>query len=177
MTRWTASAKWAAGPALDGRCGTPLVLSLSEGLGVTTAVAGLFVSVRDDGRYCARLNCGLNAKRHAAHVRVLGTVTIAYLVRASREAIDASGIGASTRLSVLRVAVRTKQPQILGPVIAGVSRLVIKDQGERQIIPLQWPFEELARLVVALVAMALLSAPSQIVTLDPMPGELRLGHT
>ena len=34
MARWTASAKWAAGPALDGRRGLPLALRLSEGLGV-----------------------------------------------------------------------------------------------------------------------------------------------
>ena len=33
MTRWTASAKWAVGPALDDQCGTPLALSLTEGLG------------------------------------------------------------------------------------------------------------------------------------------------
>ena len=35
MARWTASAKWAAGPALDGQCDTPLALSLSEWLGGT----------------------------------------------------------------------------------------------------------------------------------------------
>ena len=34
MARWTASAKWAAGPALDGRRDLPLALRLSEGLGV-----------------------------------------------------------------------------------------------------------------------------------------------
>ena len=34
MARWTASAKWAAGPALDGRRDMPLALRLSEGLGV-----------------------------------------------------------------------------------------------------------------------------------------------
>ena len=33
MARWTASAKWAAGPALDGQCATLLGLALSEGLG------------------------------------------------------------------------------------------------------------------------------------------------
>ena len=33
MARWTASAKWAAGPALDGQRDMPLALSLSEGLG------------------------------------------------------------------------------------------------------------------------------------------------
>ena len=34
MARWTASAKWAAGPALDGRRGMPLALRLSEWLGL-----------------------------------------------------------------------------------------------------------------------------------------------
>jgi len=33
MARWTASAKWAAGPALDGQRAMPLGLCLSEGLG------------------------------------------------------------------------------------------------------------------------------------------------
>jgi len=36
MARWTASAKWAAGPALDGRRDTPLALRLREGLGLAT---------------------------------------------------------------------------------------------------------------------------------------------
>ena len=35
MARWTASAKWAAGPALDGKGDMPLGLRLSEGLGIT----------------------------------------------------------------------------------------------------------------------------------------------
>ena len=34
MAQWTASAKWAAGPALDGQCAMPLALRLSEGLGL-----------------------------------------------------------------------------------------------------------------------------------------------
>jgi len=38
MARWTASAKWAAGPALDGQRDMPLALRLSEGLGVTRTV-------------------------------------------------------------------------------------------------------------------------------------------
>ena len=33
MARWTASAKWAAGPALDDQRDMPLALRLSEGLG------------------------------------------------------------------------------------------------------------------------------------------------
>jgi len=35
MARWTASAKWAAGPALDGQRDMPLAFRLSEGLGIT----------------------------------------------------------------------------------------------------------------------------------------------
>jgi len=35
MARWTASAKWAAGPALDGQRDMPLALRLSEGLGLS----------------------------------------------------------------------------------------------------------------------------------------------
>ena len=35
MARWTASAKWAAGPALDGQRDMPLALRLSEGLDLT----------------------------------------------------------------------------------------------------------------------------------------------
>jgi len=35
MARWTASAKWAEGPALDGQRDMPLALRLGEGLGVT----------------------------------------------------------------------------------------------------------------------------------------------
>ena len=35
MARWTASAKWAAGPALDDQRDMPLALRLSEGLGIT----------------------------------------------------------------------------------------------------------------------------------------------
>ena len=38
MARWTASAKWAAGPALDGERAMPLALRLSEGLGVDETV-------------------------------------------------------------------------------------------------------------------------------------------
>jgi len=40
MARWTASAKWAVGPALDGQRGTPLALRLSEGLGRAGLVDG-----------------------------------------------------------------------------------------------------------------------------------------
>jgi len=37
VARWTASAKWAEGPALDGQRDAPLGLGLNEGLGVTSA--------------------------------------------------------------------------------------------------------------------------------------------
>ena len=40
MARWTASAKWAAGPALDGQRDMPLALRLSEGLGVVRLQLG-----------------------------------------------------------------------------------------------------------------------------------------
>jgi len=43
MARWTASAKWAAGPALDGQRAMPLALRLSEGLGVFSDTAEPFV--------------------------------------------------------------------------------------------------------------------------------------
>ena len=48
MARWTASAKWAAGPALDGQCGMPLAIRLSErfhGLGGEGEEAGTQVFV------------------------------------------------------------------------------------------------------------------------------------
>jgi hypothetical protein len=35
VVRWTASAKWAEGPALDGRRATLLGLGLNEGLGIS----------------------------------------------------------------------------------------------------------------------------------------------
>jgi len=44
MARWTASAKWAAGPALDGQRDMPLALRLSEGLGLTARHRLVFVS-------------------------------------------------------------------------------------------------------------------------------------
>ena len=42
MARWTASAKWAAGPALDGQRDMPLALRLSEGLGRFVAMVEVF---------------------------------------------------------------------------------------------------------------------------------------
>jgi len=44
MARWTASAKWAAGPALDGQRDMPLALRLSEGLGLIGAIFKFDVS-------------------------------------------------------------------------------------------------------------------------------------
>ena len=46
MSRWAASAKWAAGPALDGRRDMPLAFRLSEGLGLTAATVREFDLVR-----------------------------------------------------------------------------------------------------------------------------------
>ena len=43
MARWTASAKWAEGPALDGQCDMPLALRLSEGLGRAGGVLTVFL--------------------------------------------------------------------------------------------------------------------------------------
>ena len=45
MARWTASAKWAAGPALDGQRDPPLGLGLNEGLGITVGGNGTVRSV------------------------------------------------------------------------------------------------------------------------------------
>ena len=50
MACWTASAKWALGPALDGQRDMPLGLSLSEGLGVaafSAEEAAVFISIND----------------------------------------------------------------------------------------------------------------------------------
>jgi len=41
VARWTASAQWAEGPALDGQRDMPLVLSLSEVLGIASPNAAL----------------------------------------------------------------------------------------------------------------------------------------
>jgi len=43
MARWTASAKWAEGPALDGQRDMPLALRLSEWLGLAAQPAAAFV--------------------------------------------------------------------------------------------------------------------------------------
>ena len=45
MARWTASAKWAEGPALDGQRDTPLGLGLNEGLGIMVSSNGKVRSV------------------------------------------------------------------------------------------------------------------------------------
>jgi len=42
MARWTASAKWAEGPALDGQRDMPLALRLSEGLDRTRTTVERF---------------------------------------------------------------------------------------------------------------------------------------
>ena len=48
MARWTASAKWAEGPALDGRRATLLGLGLNEGLGLTRPRANAFMECHKD---------------------------------------------------------------------------------------------------------------------------------
>jgi len=50
MARWPASAKWAAGPALDGQRDMPLALRLSEGLGLTGRVGRVSTSDMDQIR-------------------------------------------------------------------------------------------------------------------------------
>ena len=45
MARWTASAKWAVGPALDGQCDMPLVLRLSEGLGLSPEIGACCIGL------------------------------------------------------------------------------------------------------------------------------------
>ena len=58
MARWTASAKWAVGPALDGQRDMPLALRLSEGLGSTAAKVQA-LSVEDPWgiwRLCAEIS-------------------------------------------------------------------------------------------------------------------------
>ena len=52
MARWTASAKWAEGPALDGQRDMPLALRLSEWLGLTGVLTIL------EGRFSLGGTCG-----------------------------------------------------------------------------------------------------------------------
>ena len=56
MARWTASAKWAAGPALDGQRDMPLALRLSEGLGLSAKHIGM----RNVSRHSWKLTSGIN---------------------------------------------------------------------------------------------------------------------
>ena len=78
MARWTASAKWAAGPALDGQRDVPLALRLSEGLDATRH--GLRVKpyakglghFEDGGETWISLGAESAVKALAAEARVLG---------------------------------------------------------------------------------------------------------
>jgi len=54
MARWTASAKWAAGPALDGQRDMPLALRLSEGLGLARQGIRDFGFVDSDVTLCLK---------------------------------------------------------------------------------------------------------------------------
>ena len=49
MARWTASAKWAAGPALDDQRDMPLALRLNEGLGISAAGGAKVFTVPPQG--------------------------------------------------------------------------------------------------------------------------------
>ena len=51
MARWTASAKWAEGPALDDQRAMPLALRLSEGLGSNFAKPTRWNFIKC-GQYC-----------------------------------------------------------------------------------------------------------------------------
>ena len=54
MERWTASAKWGEGPALDGQRDMPLALRLSEGLGLTwQRLECDFIMTAAAGEHCA----------------------------------------------------------------------------------------------------------------------------
>ena len=68
MARWTASEKWAAGPALDGQRDMPLAPRLSEGLGFTVlTIRQGFVHI-DIGRFEAKFpiqgDCTLVVTKH-----------------------------------------------------------------------------------------------------------------
>ena len=64
MARWTASAKWAEGPALDGRCAALLAFRLSDWLGRTFADAL--------GIDCGYFFCGeASRKNNLKHFNVL----------------------------------------------------------------------------------------------------------
>jgi len=76
MARWTASAKWAGGPALDGQRDMPLALRLSEGLGVTDAMEIFEVRLRHNLSSASiplnEVMC-LNNHRHAWIVKCIYT--------------------------------------------------------------------------------------------------------
>ena len=55
MARWTASAKWAAGPALDGQRDMPLALRLSEGLGLARFAIGRHLFGSEFKLLCTRI--------------------------------------------------------------------------------------------------------------------------
>jgi len=54
MARWTASAKWAVGPALDGQRDMPLALRLSEGLGVAAVSAYMSLASKSGAEFLDR---------------------------------------------------------------------------------------------------------------------------
>jgi len=73
MARWTASAKWAAGPALDGQRDMPLALRLSEGLGISACSrpTGLSLCARDCASRFALRQEQSRYSASAAHAKAL----------------------------------------------------------------------------------------------------------
>ena len=61
MARWTASAKWAAGPALDGQRDMPLALRLSEGLDPGQALCSMPRTLKMDSKCEAKRQGGFRA--------------------------------------------------------------------------------------------------------------------
>ena len=75
MARWTASAKWAAGPALDGQRAKPLGLSLSEGLGFRAGAVVLLCVPDIDEVHSMRTNIEIDDKLMKDALRATGAKT------------------------------------------------------------------------------------------------------
>ena len=81
MARWTESAKWAAGPALDGQRDMPLGLSLSEGLGFRGWLNMLPCVSRPKKVHKVRTNIEIDDKLMKDALKVTGAKT-------KREAVE-----------------------------------------------------------------------------------------
>ena len=97
---------------------------------------------------------------------VLRSISISHVIRTTREALNSPGICPSAGMAIERIAVGAKKLQILGTVIAVVSRLVVKNQRQGEPIPLQWLAVKLTLFVVALLWQSALLPPLHIVTSD-----------